>query len=300
MEHRNGTHARPYTVRMKKRNMAVTAVVVLLSIVLIAGIVTLSPLGDWLTEHVFQPVTAYLNPDKKEDQGIVSALKTQEQQPSASPTASASAIPLENSMIIAETPFYLLQMGVFTGETQAKEHADKIRAMGGGGVVYCDQTLYRVFAAAYRDEESLKKVQSQVRTDGFEATPYILEQNSVRITLKGNTEAVKATETAVELLTVIPSTLCDLSLQFDKQTLDGDVLKKNLHELNEKLNETMAAFKKLPSGSVEPLQNCLQKYADRISTFLAEHDTIIKANAGDLKHLQIECIIDYIQFFERK
>ena len=296
MEHRTG--ARTYTVRMKKRNLAVTSVVVLLSITLLAGIVTLSPLGDYLTEHVFLPIVSFFRPEQKEDQGIVSALKTQEQA-SASPTLSASPTPLENNLIVTETPYYLLQMGVFTEESRAMEHAEQIRAMGAAGLIYQEQSLYRVFAAAYRDEESLKKVQSQVRTDGFEATPYISEQNSVRIKLKGNATAVQTAESAITILGEIPDMLCDLSLQFDKQAIDGIQVKETIREMLTRLNEILQNCHDLPDESIEPLKTSLEKYQERISTFLKEHDTIVKENAGDLKYLQIACIIDYIQFFER-
>ncbi len=299
MEHRTGTHVHTHTVRMKKRSFAVTAAVVLLSIVLIAGIITLSPLGDYLTEHVFQPVVAFFGAEKKEDRDIVSALKTQEQSPQASTAPTPSATPAENSLHIVETPYYLLEMGVFTEQAQAKEHAEKIRAMGAGGMICQEGSLYRVFAAAYRDEESLKKVQSQVRTDGFEATPYITEQNSVLLKLKGDAKAVKATESAVDMLSEIPDTLCDLSLAFDRQSIGGDDLRKTLQELNTQLDGVLKTLGAMPADTVDPLKNVLQNYADRISTFLKEHDTIRKENACDLKMLQIGCIIDYIQLFER-
>ena len=45
MEHRSSSHA--YTVKMKKRSMAATVIVVLLSVVLIAGILVFSPIGDY-------------------------------------------------------------------------------------------------------------------------------------------------------------------------------------------------------------------------------------------------------------
>ena len=296
MEHRQGSKA--YTVRMKKRSMVATIVVILLSIVLIAGIVTLSPLGDYLIEHVFRPVVSLIGSDRNDK--IVSALKNQEQQPSESPTAAPTPEPVHNSLNIVETPFYLLQMGAYTEQDAAEAHAQQIRAMGAGGMVYPDGSVFRVFAAAYRDEQSLQSVQKQVRSDGFEATPYITDQNSVYLTLKGDPAAVKMTEDAVLLLTETPNLLCDLSLNFDKGTVSGDDLKETLQDLLAKIQDRIDSFRTTDTASLEPILTLLQKYQNRISTFLQEHDTIQKTNACDLKRLQIECIIDYIQLFERK
>ena len=294
MEHRSNSH--PYTVRMKKKSMTATVIVVLLSIVLIAGIIAFSPIGDYLSEHVFNPMVSVFTKKQKADSDIVSALKSQEA--SAAPTTVPT--PVQNSFTIVETPFYLLQMGVFTEQAQAEEHAQKLRSMGGAGMVYQDGEVYRVFAAAYRDEASLKKVQSQVRTDGFEATPYISEQKSVHITLKGDRTALNTVEQAIMLLTEVPNTLSDLSLSLDKETVDGAEYRQSLNELSDRISELLNQFQTFPSDSIKPFQTILEKYRNRISTFLREHDTITKMNASECKLLQIECITDYILFFEQE
>ena len=103
------SNSRPYTVRMKKRSMAATILVVLLSIVLIAGIIVFSPIGDYLMEHALNPVIATLRKPNEKDSDIVSTLKNQE---IAAETPAASPTPVQNSFTIVETPFYLLQMGV--------------------------------------------------------------------------------------------------------------------------------------------------------------------------------------------
>ena len=298
MEHRTNSHA--YTVRMKKKNMAATVVVVLLSIILLAGIIVLSPIGDYLMEHAIQPALSAFQKSDQKDTSIVSALKNQEQTASALPLSTPKATPVENRLNVVELPFYILQMGAFTEQDEAQAHAEKIRAMGAAGMVYQDGAVYRVFAAAYRDQSSLEKVQSQVRIDGFEATPFITDQNSVHIILKGDQDAVKSTEDAILLLSKIPEELCDLSLALDKSEIDGDQLAQSLKELLKEIDQTIKAFDNMQQDSVTILRTVFEKYQNRVSTFLKEHDTISKMNAGDFKLLQIECIIDYIQLFERK
>ena len=285
--------------KSKHNGAFATAIVVILSIVLIAAIIVLSPIGSFLADQV-PGFFAFLAGKNQTDQSVVSALTNQEPSLSANPSVNPTSEPVQDSLNVMETPFYILQMGVFTEQSDAEAHALKIRAMGAGGKVYQDGSVFRVFAAAYQDEESLMKVQSQVRKDGFEATPYINDRNSVHITLKGDQSALKMTEDAIELLADIPNQLCSFSLQFDRDTIDGIRLREELSGLTSQINETESQFADVQGDSVQPILTVLKNYQNRISTFLQEHDTINKTNAGELKLLQIECIIDYIQFFKQE
>lgn len=280
-------------------NRLVTVLIVMISIVLIACIVVLSPLGGYLTEHVIDPIRNCK--PQSADKQIVSALKQQEEllsQPTSSPMPSINA---HEVITVDEVPFYILQMGAFTNISDANRHADEIMRMGAGGKVYPDGSVYRVFAAAYTDENSLISVQNQVRADGFEATPYITESSGLKITLDGDQAAVDLVKEAVNAMNRIPSELCTLCLAFDK----GDLSEKDLnHELDLRKEECLNVAEKLEKikgNEISSIMDLLQKYAQNISTFLKEHDTIqTEMLSGNLKHLQLSVIIDYILFFDRK
>ncbi len=276
-----------------------TAVFILASIVLIAGIVILSPLGEYLMEHVIDPFLSCVR--NTNDTIIVSALKQQEEQkpaetPSPKPTEKAHEM-----ITIDEIPFYILQMGAFTAAEAAGQHADEINRIGAGGNVFQDGSIYRVFAAAYTDEASLMKVQSQVRADGFEATPYITESKGLKITLDGDSQAVDLVSDAVQLVNSIPSDLCMICLSFDK----GDIKESDLiAELKSKQKECISsrdAMESIKAADVATIHDLLGNYAKNISTFLGEHDTMnTEMISGALKRLQLSIIIDYILFFDRK
>ena len=190
----------------KRTNGIVTAIVIILSLALIAGIIVLSPLGKILLDKVIIPITACFS-EPKEDKAIVSALQQQDEKidaatPSPKPTEKAREV-----ISIEETPFYILQMGAFTDETTARTHADDIRRLGAAGVVYAEGSVYRVFAAAYTDENSLMKVQAQVRNDGFEATPYIVEKRALKITADGDASAVSTIRDAAKLMSDVRACL---------------------------------------------------------------------------------------------
>lgn len=275
-----------------------TAVFVIVSIVLIAGIVALSPLGSYLIDQVIRPVFAEWN--NKDDKNIVSALKQQEQQEIQSPSP-VPTVKSHETVVMDEMPFYILQMGAFTDKEAAAAHADEIRRMGAGGAVFQDGSVYRVFAAAYTDETSLAKVQSQVRSDGFEATPYITESKAISITLDGDHAAVDVITKAAKLLNAIPSDLCAMCLAFDKGDLRQDELTASLQKQRDTCTGILKEMEKINMTDVMLIKELLQKYVKNISTFLNEHGTMnTEMISGELKCLQLSVIIDYILFYDQR
>ena len=303
-------NARRFFMEYKRRNTAKngrangsggfgTALFVVLSIILIAGIIVLSPVGEYLFG---KPIDDLISCDgkKSSDKEIVSALKSQEEK---AETETPFPTPTENTtkvVSVEEIPFYILQMGAFTSKSDAQEHADEIRQFGAGGFVYTEGSVYRVFAAAYQDESSLMSVQSQVRSDGFEATPYITEKKGFKLTLRGDLKSVETVKSASALLGEIPKELCDLALSFDKGELDWGGVTEKLNGLSNRCGELITTAEAIQSTDIAPIIELLKKYRENLSTFITEHDTIDEEIlSGNLKYLQLSLIIDYILFFDQ-
>ena len=273
-----------------------TAIFVIASVVLIACIIVLSPIGNYLMDHVITPLSCKPSAN---DTDIVSALKQQDAAESDAPTAPVPTEKEHKVITVEETPFFILQMGAFVNADDASHHADEIMRMGAGGAVYRDGSVYRVFAAAYADESSLMTVQSQVRSDGFEATPYITESKSLRITLDGDQQAIKYISDAAQLLKDIPIDMCGLCLSFDKSEIDDKALCSKLTEKRSEILASADSLEQIKTTDVSSIRTLLEKYAKNISTFLDEHDTMnAEIVSGSLKHLQLSVIIDYISFFD--
>ena len=79
----NRTH--PHSEEKNIHNTAVTAIVVVLSVGLIALIVYFSPLGSLIQEHIIEPIASVIQ-IHHEDEAIVDALKSQDAQQTAAPT----------------------------------------------------------------------------------------------------------------------------------------------------------------------------------------------------------------------
>lgn len=298
MEYKRHVPAKKSTAKAK--GGVRTAIVIVLSLILAAAIIVLSPAGDFLLNTVIIPVFSK-TPEKDEDNKIVSALKQQDEEitlstPTPQPTEKAHKV-----LTIDETQFFILQMGSFLEYSAAEDHADEIRRLGAGGTVFKDGSVYRVFAAAYQDEDSLKKVQAQVRSDGFEATPYITEKKAVKLTLEGDPEAVKAVEKAIQLLNQTPRELSDMTLSYDKNELSATDLHGMLKKMYINCKDLAEALTPLSNADVGSIRDLLEKYTENLSTFLDEHDTMnIEMISGDLKYLQLSVISDYILFFEQE
>lgn len=277
-----------------------TAVFVILTIVLIAAILVLSPIGNYLSEHLIDPFFS-CGGKSSDDKEIVSALKQHELSTPVSTSKPTPDVKKQQTITIEETPFYILQMGAFASSEAANQRAEEIRRLGAGGVVFQDSKAYRVFAAAYLNEESLVKVQSQVRSDGFEATPFITGGAALKLMLEGDTKAVDTVKDAVGLLDRIPLDLSQLCLSYDKTEIgSADVLKK-LYDYKTLCQTSIESLNSIQNEDIGTIRDQIGKYLENISTFLQEHDTINTDQlSGALKTLQLQCIADYILFFERK
>lgn len=275
-----------------------TALFIILSVALVAGIIVFSPIGDRL---IGKPAAEALSCQSKNgaDEKIVSALKNQDGQ-TASPQPSPSE-KVRKELNVEETPFYILQMGAFLAEEDAVQHADEIQRIGAGGTVFKDGSVYRVFAAAYTNEESLMKVHAQVRNDGFEASPYITEKKLLKITLDGDSGAADIIEKSIQLLDKVPTDLSGLCIAFDKGEHSLQETCRELETLEKNCEARLKEIQTIRSATVMPILELLTDYQQKISTFLKEHDTIEeKMMSGALKRLQLSVITDYILFFDQE
>lgn len=278
-----------------------TILVIILSVILIAAIVIVSPLGEMVFGTQLNDLLSCSKSDSA-DRDIISALKQQE---SAIAPSTAAPSPSEKShkvISVESIPYYILQMSAFTNQADAEKHAAEIRQLGAGGVVFTEGNICRVFAAAYLDEASLTKVHSQVRADGFEATPYITEKKVLKLTLDGDPDAIAVVQKALDLLNDIPKAMCTLCLSYDKGEVDESGVLKELKDMlslcRDRIDSVNSSVK---ISTISPIVQLLKKYEESISTFLDEHDSIETGSmSGDLKHLQLTLIIDYILFFNQE
>ena len=242
-----------------RRRIPIGIPIVVLVVVALAALIAFSPFGESVREKWIDPVIALaLNAVKPKTESVTQAMSNITPSPSA-----------------------------------------ELMSMGGGGYVYETEGVFRLFVAAYTDAASLQTVQQQIRKDGFVNESYITDVNTVQITLHGVQNALELFKQASDTMERIPGELCELSLNYDKETEDRQSVKSKLAGELELVEKAIKELARIDSEDVNPIKNTLTEYQKAISTFLTECDTINeKMYAGALKHLQLEVILAYTDFFE--
>ena len=268
-------------------------VFILLCCALTVFLLSTSYLGDKLVDQYITPVFAKImgkgvTPEPSELPVMAQAREE--------PTMTAAPATEKFVFELPETSWYLLQMGAYADPEEAHAQALSIQRMGAGGYIYEDeQGFSRVFAAAYRDQESLLQVQQQVRSSGYENTAYSIHPDGIQVTMSGQSADAQRLKAAMETIQSVPGSLTDFALKYDEKGLTPAHAIQFMNELSVSLSAARQSFQGL-RGTAPMAQ--LDEYAawimDSISTFLAKSDTMNTVECGAaVKHFQIESIIKY-------
>ena len=290
------TYENRYAQRHRKTGRRYTGgsvVFILLCCALSAFLLGTSYWGDKLVNRYIVPTFArIMGKAATPEPSDLPVMAPSSQQTNADASSAADKIVFE----LPETSWYLLQMGAYADPEEAHAQAQTIQSMGAGGYVYEDeQGFSRVFAAAYRDQESLLKVQQQVRSSGYENTAYSIHPDGIQVTLTGVSSDVQKLKTAAETIRDIPGILTDFALKYDEKDLTPAQAIQFMNELSVSLSAARLCFEGLkdtaPMGQMDEYAGWIM---DSISTFLAKSDTMNKIECGAaIKHFQIESILKY-------
>ncbi len=265
---------------------------ILLCCALTVFLLSTSYLGDKLVDQYITPAFAKIMGKRvaAEPSNLPAMAQVRESAPSESPAVEKIVFELP------ETSWYLLQMGAYADPEEANAQAILIQNMGAAGYIYEDeQGFSRVFAAAYRDQESLLQVQQQVRSSGYENTAYSIHPDGIQVTLSGQSADARGLKAAMETIQNIPGTLTDFALEYDEKDLSTTQAIQFMNDLSISLSAARQSFKgQAESAPAVQMDEYAAWIMDSISTFLAKSDTMNKIECGAaIKHFQIESILKY-------
>lgn len=249
--------------RRKKRSAAASGGAKAVAALLFAGLViyfiSASPVADWLSGNVVEPVFS----------GIRNALQPQTAPPAALPEATPAAQAAASEQTVSTTEItppaltlYALQMGVYAQADNAKAQAASIQERGAAGYVLEDAGRYRVLAAAYQDEASLKTVREQLSAQGMESAAYTMTglQPKLKVTALG--EQAAGLQAAFLALYEAEQALCEQALRFDAETRSVSEGQAAVQEIASALAEAQAAFSGLAQADSPVLAQLAACYAD--------------------------------------
>ena len=286
------TYETKYDRRRAGKGYSGTSVVfILLCCALTVFLLSTSYLGDKLVDRYIAPTFAKIMGKATPEPTAVPVLAPAQASAPTEPPA-MEKITFE----LPETSWYLLQMGAYADPEEAHAQALALQSMGAGGYIYEDEQGYsRVFAAAYRDQESLLQVQQQVRNSGYENTAYSIHPDGIQVSLSGQGADAQRMKSAMETVQSVPGMLTDFSLKYDKNDLNPAQAIQFMNELSVSLSAARQSFSGLKdTAPVAQMDEYASWIMDSISTFLAKSDTMNKVECGAaVKHFQIESILKY-------
>lgn len=287
--------SRTYANRRRKAEKGYTGrsvLFILLCCALAVFLLSTSYLGDRLVDQYVTPAFARIMGKSATPEPTLQPVMALAQDALPTATPAMEKVVFE----LPETSWYLLQMGAYADPEEAHAQALAIQSMGAGGYIYEDeQGFSRVFAAAYRDQESLLQVQQQVRSSGYENTAYSIHPDGIQVTLSGQGADTQRLKAAMETVQSVPGSLTDFALKYDEKSLTPAQAIQYMNELSVSLSAARQCFEGLrdtaPMGQMDEYAAWIM---DSISTFLAKSDTMNTIECGAaVKHFQIESILKY-------
>lgn len=175
----------------------------------IVGVIYFSSVGNWLSERVFAPVFAWMDP--QEDAPASIQLEPVAQMEGATIRTSALSLPGITCSAV--------QIGIYTNEENARKQAEALKKLGAAGYVISDGKQYRVLAAGYLDSTSLASVRDNLSKQGLETTSYTMQTASVKIVVSAQQTQIDGIERYLKRFAVSVSDVAALAIRFEKENL---------------------------------------------------------------------------------
>lgn len=249
------------------------AITVLAAVAVLVYLISASAAGTWIAERVLAPAFTWF------DELVTRAAKPKEpleKGKTPQPTGSSlQASSVTGEIKLPSIECFALQMGVYSDKNNASSQAQLLQQRGAGGYVMEDSGRYRVLAAAYADEASLKQVRTQLTAEGLESASYtfsapesILRVTASKAQLDGISEGFAA-------LKGLQEEMGTASLAFDQKQAGIAEGKAAVNALLAKLREANDAFVAVADSEnyvLDAAKTCFAEY-DRVLSSLSEYET---------------------------
>lgn len=273
---------------------AAKAVVALMVVAVLVYLVSASAVGTWIAENVFAPAFATI------DGWIQGTPKTPLPDTTGvtggSPTAQPSVSlgnPVTGEVQLPAMECYALQMGVYGDEKNAETQAALLKERGAGGYVMEDQGRYRVLAAAYLEQASLKQVRDQLTGEGLESAAYVFSAPNSTLRVTAAQEQLDGLNAGFAALTKLQKDMADVSLAFDQQQQSVETGRAAVSSLLNELREAKDAFSLVASEENPVLQatrDCFSAYETALNDLAGDGSQSFVDFSSKMKYTHI-CMV---------
>lgn len=254
-------------------NGAARMVVALLVIAAIVYVISASTVGTWIAEKVIAP--AFSAFDNLMQAGASVPTPSQAPDSVSLPQQGNSAQSVTGEVSISAMECFALQMGVYSDKSNAEREAEALQQRGAGGYVMEDNGKYRVLAAAYNVQESLKQVREQLTAEGMESASYVFHAQNSTLQVTAPQEQLNGITAGFDVLTTLLEDMAEETLAFDQQQKTASEGRKIASGLLSTLRAAKTAFDEaavIEHPVLDAAKTCFAEYEDALDV-LANYDT---------------------------
>ena len=296
---RRGTSFRTASGRSNSRTSNETgrAIISLLMVGAIVYLISASAAGTWIAENVMAPLISAFSkaPDGPGDsQTVVNTPPLDDDNTSVDLSGSdTNAITVSAQVSLPSVDCFMLQMGVYASEDNARKQAESLQAQGAGGYILEDTSTgeirYRVMASGYSSAESAKSVKERLVSEGIDCTVYELSAAAATFRVTAAQDRIPGIETGFAALEKAQGALCAASIDFDKNSMSVEDGKALVHSVLSTLQNDMNTL--IPfEGSSAMLSQLLAAYRETAAELQALSDGAYESTvafSAQLKHTQL-------------
>ncbi len=281
--------------RRRYANSSGSAISVFIILILTGALIYMlcaTSIGTWLAERVFAPM--FKGGAHAADPTMLPGIYTAPPSPPDSSTLEPKSIDATAHGL----DMYLLQMGVFTSEENAKSLVDSLISMGAAGYALNDGDVVRVIASGYNSEESASNVCARLVGQGYECTVYNLKADAVQMRITASDSRIDHIRGALQLTYSLIEQLNNEVISFDADERSADYALAVAAEILSNINNAALSIDNLTSDSemIKALHDYLTEVSSELERFISDCGTERVEASGKFKNLQIFCIDRYYHF----
>lgn len=260
----------------------------LLVILVCASVIYLigaSSAGTWVAKNLIAPVfggkgeATVAATDAPEDSHVSTSVVTE-------------------TITFGDVDCYMLQIGVYSTEENAKKQSSYLQSIGAGGYILEDGGLYRVIAAGYLEESSLQTVRSQLVADGIDSVAYTHSSGNCSLLVTAPQSQIEALENVMKNLGKIQTSLADCALAYDKEQMSPS---EGRQELQQIITDAQVALYDFTSIVTEQnaltgaIQDCYGNIITRMQALADDTEADFTGFTAQLKYTQLYAADRYKQ-----
>lgn len=283
-----------YRRRRRKRRFAAAggsgtarAIAALLIVAAVVYLISASAAGTWIAQNVMAPAfAAFDNMIQR-----TASVNTPDAAETSTPRTSAgNEKTVTGDVELPAMECFVLQMGAYSDKNNADAQAQALQQRGAGGYVMEDAGRYRVLAAAYESQESLKQVRDQLTAEGLESASYTFNAPGSTLRVTATQSQLDGIASSFEALNTLQQDMAAAVVTFDQQQLSADKGRETANALLSRLqtaNEAFLASVGEENPVLQATQECFAEYDEAISALAAYNSQSFVDFSAKMKYTHI-------------